>query len=85
MAAILRFPAKPRALAAQAFILPTAESAAEEAAACVTIPAHPLVTVTWAIAAIIVAVGLGPWISRAMGVFLPAYALVRVGRTDVGH
>lgn len=85
MAAIIRFPAKPRARAAQVFLLPTTQTAAEETAACVAIPAHPLVTLTWAVAAIIVAVGLGPWISRAMGIFLPTYALVRVGRTDGGH
>lgn len=85
MAAVIRFPAKPRARAAQVFLLPTAQTAAEETAGCVAIPTHPLVTLTWAVAAVLVAIGLGPWISRAMGIFLPTYALVRIGRSDIGQ
>ncbi len=84
MAAVIRFPAKPRSLAAQVFLLPSAQTAAEETAGCVANPTHPLVTLTWAVAAVVIAIGLGPWVSRAMGIVLPTYALVRIGRSDGG-
>lgn len=38
---------------------------------------HPLVMAAWLAAGLVVAAGLGPWLSKAAGVMLPAFALVR--------
>lgn len=46
--------------------------------ACIALSAtHPLVRLTWLIAGLAIAAGLGPWISQHAGVMLPAFALVR--------
>ncbi len=41
---------------------------------------HPLVTIAWIVAAIVIAAGLGPWLSKCVGVALPAFAMVRTRR-----
>jgi hypothetical protein len=41
---------------------------------------HPLVTVAWILAAFAIAAGIGPWVSKCIGVTLPAFAIVRTGR-----
>ena len=38
---------------------------------------HPFVIVAWLTAGLVLAAGLGPWLSKALGVMLPAFALVR--------
>jgi hypothetical protein len=38
---------------------------------------HPFVIVAWLAAGIVIAAGLGPWLSKAIGVMLPAFAFVR--------
>lgn len=38
---------------------------------------HPLVVGAWIAAGLMVAGGLGPWLSKALGIVLPAFALVR--------
>lgn len=38
---------------------------------------HPVVIAAWLVAGLVVAAGLGPWLSKCAGVVLPAFALVR--------
>jgi hypothetical protein len=84
--AVIPFPslqrAEPAARPRPAASVPTI---ADQTAACVAIPQHPLVALTWLAAAVVVAVGLGPLLSKLLGIVLPAFALVRIGRTDSSH
>lgn len=54
----------------------------EEAAAAGAAPQqhHPLLTIAWILAAFAIAAGIGPWVSKCIGVTLPAFAIVRTGR-----
>lgn len=38
---------------------------------------HPLMAIAWMAVGLIVAAGLGPWLSHVFGFMLPAFALVR--------
>lgn len=38
---------------------------------------HPLVMAAWLAVGLAIAVGVGPWLSKAAGIMLPAFALVR--------
>lgn len=59
-----------------------APTVAEQAAACVAIPEHPLVTLAWLAAAGAVAAGLGPLLSRLFVGLRPAFGSLPIGRTD---
>lgn len=82
--AVIPFPVKPR-VSRPKVSRSNQTAAAEAAAASVAVPHHPIVTLTWVVVATALAAGLGPWISKAAGVFLPAFALVRLGPKDRSH
>ncbi len=63
----------------------TERCALDVAGAGVALREHPLVTLTWVAAALAIAMGIGPWVSKVSGLFLPAFAMVRLGRPTNRH
>ena len=63
----------------------TERCALDVADAGVALREHPLVTLTWIAAALAIALGIGPWVSKVSGLFLPAFAMVRLGRPARRH